>query len=108
MEDAVARRVHEELNLSCELDFLYKFKYHARFGDLGSEREYCWVYAGEYTGEASAHPEEIAAMRTISPEALTTEMQEHPEQFTPWFKMEWQRIRQDHLEDVLAKLAGRS
>jgi len=108
MEEAVQRRVREELGLSCELSYLYKFKYHAPFGDAGSEREFCSVYAGHYQGEIVAHPEEIAAVRHLSPQALTAEITAEPEHFTPWFKMEWAVICRDHLDNILANQGGGS
>jgi isopentenyl-diphosphate delta-isomerase len=103
IEDAAQRRIREELDLSCELSFLYKFTYHAPFRDAGSEREYCYVFAGRLRGEVSVHPEEIAAVRYLSPDALTAEIAAEPERFTPWFKLEWERIRADHLDALLAR-----
>ncbi|RMF95693.1 MAG: isopentenyl-diphosphate Delta-isomerase [Gammaproteobacteria bacterium] len=101
IEAAVRRRVREELALDCAPQFLYKFQYHAAFGDRGSERELCWVYAARCDGEPSAHPEEIAAWRWISPEALTEEIAREPERFTPWLKLEWEVIRREHLQRIL-------
>src|SRR5207237_3693601 len=46
MQDSIHRRLFQELQLRCELHFLYKFQYHARFKDVGSERELCSVYIG--------------------------------------------------------------
>ena len=108
VNEAVQRRIREELGLSSELKFLYKFSYHARYGNLGSEREMCWVLAGHYTGDLVVHPEEIAAVRHISPADLTTEIATEPDRFTPWFKMEWERICRNHLDEILAGLPGRS
>jgi isopentenyl-diphosphate delta-isomerase len=102
IEDAARRRIREELSLQCELEFLYKFMYHAPFGELGSEREFCHVFAGRHTGRISAHPEEIAAWRYVTPDELTAEMAADPESFTPWLKLEWPEIRQDHLARILA------
>ena len=108
VNEAVQRRIREELGLSSELKFLYKFSYHARYGNLGSEREMCWVLAGHYTGDLVVHPEEIAAVRHISPADLTTEIATEPDRFTSWFKMEWERICRNHLDEILAGLPGRS
>jgi isopentenyl-diphosphate delta-isomerase len=101
VEAAVGRRIREELGLDCRPAFLYKFTYHASFGPAGSERELCWVYAGRHHGDVVVHPEEIAAVRYVSPAALDAEMAADPERFTPWFRLEWQRIRRDFLGDIL-------
>jgi isopentenyl-diphosphate delta-isomerase len=102
VDQAAHRRVQEELNLACDLRFLYKFKYQARFGDIGAEHELCHVFAGftQADGKIAAHPDEIAEWRHIRPDALTSEIAADPERFTPWLKMEWQRICVDHLDEI--------
>lgn len=104
VEAAAARRIGEELGVAAELRFLYKFKYHAGFGEAGSERELCWVFAGYHDGAVEPHPEEIAAWRYVAPAALDREIAEAPERFTPWLKLEWAEIRRTHLERILAEL----
>ena len=42
-----ARRLEQELGLAAELEFTFKFEYSARFADLGTEHELCWVYVGQ-------------------------------------------------------------
>ncbi len=100
METAIHRRLQEELGFDTPLHYLYKFQYHARYNDRGSENELCYVYIGKYDGSVQVNPNEIAAWRWISPEALEQEMAQHPERFTPWFKMEWERIRNEFWERV--------
>ena len=34
-DDAAIRRIQEELGVNCELQYLYKFVYHAEFGEIG-------------------------------------------------------------------------
>lgn len=98
MEEAIQRRLREEFGFSTELTFLYKFQYHARFGKEGSEREICSVYAGRYDGNPEPNEHEIAEWRTISPQQLEQEMDEYPDRFTPWFQMEWRRIRDEYMD----------
>jgi isopentenyl-diphosphate delta-isomerase len=109
VEHAAHRRVLEELNLTCELQFLYKFKYHARYLELGSEHEYCRVFAGFLNargdGDIVAHPDEIADWRFIPPDELTCGIEEDADLYSPWLKMEWRRIRDDYLHDILSKLS---
>ncbi len=100
MAEALQRRLREEFGFSTELTFLFKFQYHARFEDKGSEREICSVYAGRYSGAPHPNPNEIAEWRAISPAELETEMTEHPDRFTPWFKMEWDQIRKDFMDTI--------
>ncbi|MFQ5610144.1 MAG: isopentenyl-diphosphate Delta-isomerase [Gammaproteobacteria bacterium] len=104
VEDAGRRRVREELQLDCEPWFLYKFRYQASFDGVGSEHELCHVFAGFIDGEITAHPDEILAWRFIEPNDLTAEIAADPEHFTPWLKLEWERIRADFLDDILARI----
>lgn len=98
---AAQRRIQEELGLSCELRFLYKFIYHARFGEVGSEHENCWVFAGKVRGEPTVNPDEIAAWRYINPTELTRALDAGEQKFAPWFRLEWERIRQDFLPEIV-------
>ena len=101
MEHATERRMHEELGLtSNNLKYLYKFHYHVAFGPHGSENELCSVYIGNTTDEVFANISEVSAWRFISPSELSKELNESPQSFTPWFKMEWQQLTQNYSNDL--------
>jgi isopentenyl-diphosphate delta-isomerase len=96
MDDAVRRRLQEELGLSAELEFLFKFQYQAQYDLQGAEHELCWVYAGRSAERPRPNIHEIAAWRYVTPQALLAEIASAPETFTPWFKLEWERLLRDH------------
>jgi isopentenyl-diphosphate delta-isomerase len=101
MEQAIHRRLYEELGLHCPLQFLFKFQYQAQFDAAGAEQELCSVFVGRTSDPVRIDPGEILAWRWISPEALQAELAgAGAERFTPWFVMEWERILRDH-RDVL-------
>jgi isopentenyl-diphosphate delta-isomerase len=103
LEAASKRRLYEELGLSCPLTFLFKFQYQAQFAAIGAERELCSVFIGRCTGEIRVDSNEISSWRWIGPEALRAEMSAAGAQrFTPWFRLEWERVEREHLADVLA------
>lgn len=107
MEEAVHRRLAQELGIVAELDFVYKFVYQARYGAAGSEHELCWVYAGVTTAPVRANETEVAEWRFVDPEGLAAELDAQPERYTPWFRMEWERLTGEHagtLERILARL----
>lgn len=93
MSDAIHRRLFQELRIRSKLRYLYKFQYQADFGDLGSERELCWVYAGVSNDRVRPNSNEIASWRYVSPTDLDNELVQHPDRFTPWFKLEWPLVR---------------
>ena len=97
METAIRRRLREELGLSCPLHFLFKFRYQAQFDAAGAENELCWVFIGRSNGPVLVDPLEVASWRWVTPAALQSEMS-GPEanRFTPWFRLEWERIWREH------------
>lgn len=102
MEIATERRLDEELGLTCPLQYLYKFKYHAPYEDRGSEREFCWVYAGRCDDVPTVNANEIADWRFIDAADLDAELADDPSVFTPWFKLEWAEIKSQYLDNLLA------
>ena len=100
MAEATQRRVQEELGLSSELTFLFKFEYHASFGVLGSEHELCSVYVGRCVGEARPNRTEIEATRFISVSDLDRALEQEPDRYSPWLHLEWKRIRSDHMAQL--------
>ena len=105
MEQAVSRRLKQELGFMCPLRYLYKFKYHAQYGAVGAEHEYCWVYYGRHDGPVDVNVNEIASWRFLDITSLENELDDQPERFTPWFKMEWAHIR-THFLDILGSGAS--
>ncbi len=100
MQMATERRLQQELDIASTLEFIYKFEYQARFGDLGSENELCSVYLGRLERDATANDTEVAALRFVSADKLRAEIDAEPERLTPWFKMEWQRLNEDFPERI--------
>jgi isopentenyl-diphosphate Delta-isomerase len=102
MELAVSRRLEQELGFECPLYYLYKFKYHAQYGAVGAEHEYCWVYYGRYDGDIDANVNEVAEWRFVDIDELDRELETEPERFTPWFKMEWAHLHNEFLDGIVA------
>lgn len=98
---AARRRTMEELGVESDLTYLYKFVYHAEFGDVGSEYENCWVYAGHFDGKLAVNDSEIAATRFVTPDELTGDIEANGDIYSPWLKLEWERIRKDFLTTIL-------
>lgn len=102
MEVATRRRLGDELNAKAVLEYAYKFRYQASFGDLGSEHELCHVFLGRLKSKVQANDEEIAAVRFIGARELDSELAETPERYTPWFKLEWEALKTDY-RDALSE-----
>jgi isopentenyl-diphosphate delta-isomerase len=100
-KDAANRRIQEELGVTAELQYLYKFVYHARYGSEGSEHENCWVFAGHFDGQLDINKDEIADWRFISPADLSRELSSNGDIYSPWLKLEWEQICNQYLADLL-------
>lgn len=100
---AVERRLQEELGIKANVRYVYKFQYQARFKNIGSENELCYVFFGFYNEKISYNSSEIDEIRFIKIDDLTAEIAANPAGFTPWFKMEWEKITGLYLDDIPAK-----
>lgn len=105
MPVATRRRLREELNIDAELEYVYKFMYQVQFGELGAEHELCHVYLGRVDGDVHANDHEVESIRFLSAAELESEFAGGSGNFTPWFKMEWQSLKNNYAEQLLRYLA---
>lgn len=90
---ATERRLAQELGMTGDLHYLFTFQYQAPYLDLGSENEVCSVFVGLSDGPPRPNRHEIADVRWISAADLDREIESRPELFTPWFMLEWPRVK---------------
>ncbi len=101
--EAVHRRLEQELGMTAELQYVYKFQYQADFGQAGAEHELCHVYVGKATSPVQANRSEIDDWRWVTPTQLSAAIDAEPQRYTPWFKQEWKCLTGEH-SAVLAEL----
>ncbi|GEN26896.1 isopentenyl-diphosphate Delta-isomerase [Halovibrio variabilis] len=87
------RRLREELSITAKPEFLYRFRYHAAYGDIGSEHELCSVYVVRSDADIEVNESEVADWCYIAPDTLDRELAVNPERYTPWLKLEWPSLR---------------
>lgn len=104
MQVATRRRVRDELNASADLEYVYRFQYRARYEDLGAEHELCHVFVGRIAEPFKPNDHEIESIRMLSVADINGELERKSEEFTPWFRLEWQTLFDDHA-DVMARYA---
>lgn len=86
--EGAQRRLKEELGIEAmELSPKFHFIYKADVGGNLWEHELDHVFTGNYDGNFSLNEEEVSEIRYITMEALDTEMESNPENFTEWFKI---------------------
>lgn len=99
-EIAARRRARQELGIEVQPRFLYRFRYRARYLDVGAEHELCSVLVAHTDDRIRANPAEVADWRYLTPAEVTEELTRHPERYTPWFHLEWGHVG-SHFPDLL-------
>ncbi|RYY97570.1 MAG: isopentenyl-diphosphate Delta-isomerase [Chitinophagaceae bacterium] len=92
--DAARRRLREELGISPEVRHIFSFTYRAEVENGLIEHEFDHVFAGTFEGDFALNKSEVAACRYLSAEALEAELRAHPEQFTQWFRLVYDRVHE--------------
>lgn len=102
LSDATKRRLKEELNLEAPLTFLFKFQYHATFGEIGSEHELCSVFIGRLSGRPKpvVNETEISDTAWVSINAVKEWLSDDDVNTSPWFALEWELITTDFAEHL--------
>jgi isopentenyl-diphosphate delta-isomerase len=100
VESAGRRRLNEELGVSCRLDEVGQFRYHARDDQSGlHEHENVHVLAGVSDARVFPDPLEIGDVRVVDRERLQRTLFSNPEVYTPWLPVaftvvaDWWRSR---------------
>lgn len=86
MEAAIHRRLGQEMGFDCPLDFKFIFQYHAAFDNGLTENEIDHVYTGEFNGDFTFNPEEVADYKWVNVESVQSDVNENPEKYTVWFR----------------------
>ena len=85
--EAGKRRLFEEMGFSCELEDTFWFIYKATFDNGLTEHELDHVMIGKYNAEPKINPDEVAEYKWMTLEDLKTDMKDHSEKYTAWFKI---------------------
>ncbi|MFD0991591.1 isopentenyl-diphosphate Delta-isomerase [Tenacibaculum geojense] len=81
------RRLQEEMGFSCELQEVFSFIYKAPFDNGLTEHELDHVMIGYFNDEPTINKEEAEAYKWMSLEDVKKDIELHPEQYTAWFKI---------------------
>lgn len=109
MSSAGQRRLYEELGFSCDLKFLYNFRYKEEYIDkggdlLGSENELCSVLIGKSNEipdfSLNNVLEEICDFEYIGMDDLIVNIKKSSKMYTPWFKMEVEELSKNYSGEI--------
>ncbi|UUV22849.1 isopentenyl-diphosphate Delta-isomerase [Paenimyroides aestuarii] len=84
---AGTRRLQEEMGFTTSLEEVFSFIYKAPFDNGLTEHEFDHVMVGYYNQKPEINKEEVENWKWMSAEAIKSDMQVHPEHYTEWFKI---------------------
>jgi isopentenyl-diphosphate delta-isomerase len=85
--EAGKRRLEEEMGFVCELKEVTWFIYKAPFDNGLTEHELDHILIGYYNENPILNREEVESYQWMTIEAVKRDMEKHPEIYTEWFKI---------------------
>jgi isopentenyl-diphosphate delta-isomerase len=92
IQDAAIRRLQEEMGMHCELTPIFSFLYKAELENGLTEHEFDHVFIGQSNQIPAINKEEVDDFRYVGMEELQLEINESPQNFTPWFILALDRV----------------
>lgn len=85
--EAGKRRLQEEMGFTTDLKDTMAFIYKAPFDNGLTEHEFDHILVGNFNDFPNLNPEEVSAWKWMKLEDVQKDMQIHPERYTEWFKI---------------------
>ena len=92
LENAVTRRLTEEMGITAKVSKAFDFIYQAELPDHLNEHEFDHVFIGNYDDEVRPNHLEVANFVYQSIEEIDANLQSHPEKYTVWFKIAFPKV----------------
>ena len=92
--EAGIRRLDEEMGFTTPLRETTSFIYKAPFDNGLTEHELDHILVGNYDGLPQINKVEVASWKWMSLEAVKEDIAVHPEQYTAWFKIIFEKFYQ--------------
>jgi isopentenyl-diphosphate delta-isomerase len=93
-EDAVKRRLIEEMGLECELNQLFTFTYREILENGLIEHELDYVFLGISNQLPVINDLEVAEYKYFSYQELKNDINKNPENYTVWFRKIYNEVNQ--------------
>ena len=92
LDDAVTRRLMEEMGITAKVSKAFDFIYQAALPDHLNEHEFDHDFIGNYDDEVRPNHLEVANFVYQSIEEVAANLQSHPEKYTVWFKIAFPKV----------------
>lgn len=87
LDEAVTRRVKEELGITAQFREVHSFVYRSVFNNGITEYEYDHVFISDYFGDIEPDEDEVEEYRWIGLGELAEDMLNNPGNYTVWFQI---------------------
>ena len=87
LEQAIHRRLKEEMGFDCSLKEIFHFKYKTRFNNHLIENEIDHVFIGLFDGNPIINKKEVLDFMWIPLSSLKNKIKTNPEKYSYWFKI---------------------
>jgi isopentenyl-diphosphate delta-isomerase len=95
LDESAHARLRHEFGFDAPLQELFSFVYRAEDPASGlTEHEFDHVFVGRFDGLPAPNPEEIEAWEWVDRSHLLRDVSEHPDRYTPWFRIVLERVLQ--------------
>jgi isopentenyl-diphosphate Delta-isomerase len=92
INDAVKRRLIEEMGLSVPAEFAFSFIYRIAFNNGLTEHEFDHVFVGVSDTVPNPDPSEVKAWKYAGADSIRKELAENPALFTEWFRLCFDKV----------------
>lgn len=93
--EAGERRLLEEMGFTVPVEAVFSFIYRANLDHGMTEHELDHVLIGRYNDAPQLNPDEVEDWKYVDLDTLSEHMQRHPEEYTEWFKIVFDRVREE-------------
>lgn len=94
LQQATSRRLREEMGMEAEIHKIFHFLYKADVGQGLIEHEVDHVFVGATDVLPNINREEVETYAYINLDELRTDIKLHPEKYTAWFKIAFDRVEE--------------
>lgn len=92
IEKTVHDKLKQEMGMDTGLEEAFTFIYRAEADNGLTEHELDHVFIGRFDGEPEPNPEEADDWKWIGIGELQKDIKENPDEYTPWFKIAFERV----------------
>ena len=100
LDEAVHRRMREELGFNCNIEKVFSFSYKTKFDNGLVENEIDHVFIGISNENPQVNKEEVMGYKWTSLDYLNKDIKDYPERYSYWFRViiqEYSHVIKDFL-----------